>query len=40
MTHDIPEKFLKIDFEGNTAANLLSKAADLAKRLFADKLVD
>lgn len=26
--------------EGNTAASILNKAADLAKKLFVDKLVD
>lgn len=39
MNHDIPEKYLKLQMEGNTAANILGAAADLAKRLFVDKLV-
>lgn len=40
MTHDIPEKYLNFSMEGNTAATILNKAADLAKRLFIDKLVE
>jgi hypothetical protein len=39
INHDIPERYLKLHMEGNTAANLLSKAADLAKSLILDKLV-
>ena len=40
MTHDIPERYLKFSMEGNTAATILNKAADLAKKLFVDKLVE
>ena len=39
MTHDIPERYLNFSMEGNTAANILNKAAELAKKLFVDKLV-
>ena len=39
MTHDIPERYLNFSMEGNTAATILNKAADLAKKLFIDKLV-
>ena len=40
MTHDIPEKYIKFSMEGNTAATILNKAADLAQKLFIDKLVE
>ena len=39
MTHDIPERYLNFSMEGNTAATILNKAADLEKKLFIDKLV-
>ena len=40
MNHDIALKNVQFQMEGNTAANLLNKAADLAHRLFVDKLVE
>lgn len=40
MNHDIPERYLKFSMEGNTAANILNKAADVGKKLFLDKIVE
>jgi hypothetical protein len=39
MTHDIPERYFTLKMEGNTAANFLNTAVDLAKKLFVDKLI-
>jgi hypothetical protein len=39
MSHDFPQKFIKIEFEGNPAATLLNAAADLGQEFVAEKLI-
>lgn len=40
ISHDFPQKFISLTFEGNSAAKVLNEAVEIGKTLIADRLVD